>query len=426
VTGVDTSEARALALDAADPLAGYRARFHLPTASDGTPRVYLAGQSLGAQPVAARAAVEAQLDAWATLGVDGHFSSDGWHDLDRRLRAATARLVGAEPDEIATLDTLTVDLHLLLASFYRPGDRRTAILIDAPTFPSDRYAVESHLRLRGLDPASNLVVVRPRPGEATLRPEDVEAAIDDHRDRLALALLAGVNYATGQVQDVSRLTAAVQRSGAFALWDLAHAVGNVPVTLDAAGVDAAAWCTYKYLDGGPGSVAQVFVARRHASDPAVPRLAGWWGNEDATRFEMSETFRPERDANAWRLSNPPVLSLAPLAASLAIFDEVGMTALRAKSIALTGYLEELLDALVPDGEMITPRAPAWRGAQLSVRFDDVRARHRALEARGIVADLREPDIIRLAPVPLYNTFHDAWRAATALAASRGEAEPAGR
>jgi kynureninase len=416
---VDTTEARARALDAADPLAACRERFRLPTTPDGTTRVYLAGQSLGAQPVTAAKAVEDLLEAWAHLAVDGHFSRDGWFELDDRLRAATGRLVGATPPELSTLNTLTVNLHLLLTTFYQPAGHRTAILIDAPTFPSDRYAVESRLRQHGLDPATDLLVVRPREGEATLRTEDLEAAIEDAGDRLAVALLAGVNYATGQVHDVPRLTAAVQRVGAVALWDLAHSVGNVPVDLDAAGVDGAAWCTYKYLNGGPGSLGQLYIAERHARRTELPRLAGWWGNEDATRFEMAETFRPERDANGWRLSNPPAIALAPLVASLAIFDEVGLPALREKSVGLTGYLEGLLDALVPDGEILTPRDPAWRGAQLSVRYPDARERQHALETRDIVADFREPDIIRLAPIPLYNTYHDAWRAATTLAGLAG-------
>ena len=417
--GVDTSEGHARALDAADPLTALRERFHLPVAADGSAKAYLAGQSLGAQPRTARAAVEHQLDAWARLGVDGHFDRDGWFELDHRLRGATARLVGASEPEVATLDTLTAALHQLLVSVYRPQGDRRAILIDAPTFPSDRYAVEGQLRLRGLDPATHLIVVGPPPGEDLLEPEVLEAAIHANRDRLAVAMLAGVNYATGQVHDIARLTRAVHDAGAVAMWDLAHAVGNVPLDLAGSGVDVAAWCTYKYLNGGPGSPGQIFIAERLARDPSVPRLAGWWGNEDATRFEMTDTFRPERDANGWRLSNPAVLSMAPLQASLAIFDEVGLAALRERSVRLTGYLEGLLDALVPDGTILTPRDPKRRGAQLSVRVVNATGRLAAIEARDVVADFREPDIIRLAPIPSYNTFHDAWRAAVALAETAG-------
>ncbi len=411
----DLGEDHARRLDAADPLAGYRDRFLLPTGPDGTPRVYLAGQSLGAQPASARAEVEAELEAWARLGVDGWFAAKrAWLDADGAIREPTATLVGARPGEIATMNTLTVNLHLLFATFFRPAGERTAILIDAPTFPSDRYAVESQLRLHGLDPARDLIVVRPRDGEALLRTEDLEAAIHEHRDRLAVALLAGVNYATGQVHEIERLTAAVHDAGAVALWDLAHAVGNVPLALHDADVDGAAWCTYKYLNGGPGSIGQVFVHERHASD-ATLRLTGWWGNDPATRFEMAETFEPAPGADGWRISTPPILSLAPIRASLAIFDEVGMPALRRKSVELTAYFEGLIDALVPDAEILTPRDPAARGAQLSLRVPDATRRLAALEAAGVIADFREPDIIRLAPVPLYNTYHDAWRAAQALA-----------
>jgi kynureninase len=410
------SEDHARSLDAADPLAGYRARFLLPTADDGTPKVYLAGQSLGAQPVSARAAVEAELEAWGRLGVDGWFASErAWLDADGAIREPTATLLGARPGEVSTMNTLTVNLHLLLATFFRPAGARTAILIDAPTFPSDRYAVESQLRLHGLDPDRDLIVVRPRDGEVLLRTEDLEGAILEHRDRLAVALLAGVNYATGQVHDIDRLTAAIHETGAIALWDLAHAVGNVPLALHEAAVDGAAWCTYKYLNGGPGSIGQVFVHERHATDAAALRLTGWWGNDPATRFRMAEKFDPAAGADGWRISTPPILSLAPIRASLAIFEEVGIDALRRKSIELTAYFERLVDAIVPDAEILTPRDPSARGAQLSVRLADATRRLSALEALGVVADFREPDIIRLAPVPLYNTFHDAWRAARALA-----------
>lgn len=416
----DLGEEHARSLDSADPLAHYRDRFLLPTAPDGTPAVYLAGQSLGAQPATARAAVEAELDAWARLGVDGWFRGNGagrraWVDADDAIREWTATLVGARPGEVATMNTLTVNLHLLFATFYRPAGRRTAVLIDAPTFPSDRYAVESQLRLHGLDPARDLIVVRPREGEVLLRTEDLEGAIHENRGRLAVALLAGVNYATGQATDVARLTAAIHDAGAVALWDLAHATGNVPLALHDADVDGAAWCTYKYLNAGPGSIAQLFVHGRHGGDAAALRLAGWWGNERATRFAMAETFRPASGADGWRISTPPILSLAPIRASLAIFDEVGIAALRRRSVTLTGYLERLLDATVPDAEILTPRDPAARGAQLSLRVAGATRRLAALESAGVVADVREPDIIRLAPIPLYNTFHEAWRAARVLA-----------
>jgi kynureninase len=286
----------------------------------------------------------------------------------------TGRIVGARVAEVTTANTLTVNLHLLMASFYRPEGRRSAILIDAPTFPSDRYAVDSQVRHRGLDPATEVVVVGPRTGESTTRIEDIEAAIHDHRDRLAMTLLAGVNFATGQSLDIGRLTEAAHRVGAVAGWDLAHAAGNIPLALHDADVDFAAWCTYKYLNGGPG-------------------------------------------ADGWRISTPPMLSLAPIGVALGIIDSVGMAAVRRKSVALTAYLEVLIDALVPDVEIITPRDPERRGAQLSIRVADAEARLVALADHGVVGDVREPDIIRLAPAPLYNSWHDAWRAAHALAAT---------
>ncbi len=411
------ARARALALDAADPLAPQRGRFRLPTARDGSPAVYLAGHSLGAQPVAARAAVEAELESWARFGVEGWFrSGDGWLQADGSIRDATARLIGARPAEVATLNTLTVNLHLLLASFFRPAGRRTAILIDAPTFPSDRYAVESQLRLHRLDPETELVVVRPSEGAALLSTEELEAAIERHRDRLAMVLLAGVNYATGQARDIGRLTAAAHRAGALAAWDLAHSVGNVPLALHDADVDLAIWCTYKYLNGGPGALGQIFVHERHSTDPGRPRLAGWWGNDPESRFRMDEGFDPGRGADGWRVSTPPILSLAPIRASLAMFDEVGIAALREKSVALTGYLEDLLEAFAPEVVILTPRDVEARGAQLSLRVPRAPARLAALEARGVIADFREPDIIRLAPVPFYNTFLDAWTAVEALTA----------
>jgi len=411
---VRTDEAFALEQDAADPLASHRARFHIPVGLDGTPRVYLAGQSLGAQPLTARDAVDAEIEAWARYGVEAHFHEGAtWVSFDEPLREPTARLVGALPDEVSTLNTLTVNLHLLLASFFRPSGTRTKLLIDAPTFPSDRYAVESQLIHHGLDPAEHLVVVGPRTGESIVRTEDLEAAIRDTGDDLAVALLAGVNYATGQVHDVARLTAAIHETGALAGWQLAHSAGNLPLALHDWDVDFAMWCTYKYLCGGPGSIAQIFVNRRHGSDPTVPRLSGWFGNSLATRFRMAETFDPAVGADGWQLSNPPIMALAPVRASIAIFDEVGMPALRAKTLKLTPYLAGLIDA-VGGVEIVTPREPAAHGAQLSLRLPNARARLERLEAAGIVADFREPDFIRVAPVPMYNSFHDAWRFVRAL------------
>lgn len=401
--------------DAAEAGASRRHLFHLPIGRDGRPKAYLVGQSLGAQPVAARAAVEERLDAWARLGVDGWFDPERpWIDVERDLAGATGRLVGASVSEVTTANTLTINLHLLLAALFRPDAARRRILIDAPTFPSDRYAVESQLRHHGLDPASDLIVVRPRHGEETLRPDDLDEAIERNGDELAVALLAGVNYATGQVLDIRRHTAAVHAAGAIAIWDLAHSAGNVRLSLHEDDVDAAAWCTYKYLNSGPGALAQLFVHERLARSPGTPRLAGWWGNDPATRFEMAKAFHPGPGADGFRISTPPILSLAPIAVSLAMFDEVGMPALRERSIALTGVLERLIDAHVPDATIVTPRDPAARGSQITIRVPDAHARLHALEPFDVVVDVRQPDLIRLAPVPLYCTFEDVVRSVDAL------------
>ena len=412
---IDAEREAAIRRDEADAATSRRHRFLLPTGRDGRPKAYLAGQSLGAQPKAARAAVEERLDAWARLGVDGWFDTERpWIDVERELAGATGRLVGALPSEVTTANTLSIDLHLLLAAFFRPSGSRRRILIDAPTFPSDRYVVESHLRHHGLDPDVDLDIVRPRPGEDVVRPDDLDDAIERAGSTLAVALLAGVNYATGQAFDIGRHTATVHAAGGLAIWDLAHGAGNVPLSLHDDDVDAAAWCTYKYLNSGPGALAQLFIHERHARRGDMPRLAGWWGNDPTTRFQMAETFDPGPGADGFRISTPPILSLAPIAVSLAMFDEVGMAVLRERSIALTRELERLLDAYAVDTTIITPRDPAERGSQLSVRVDDAHARLRALEAFDVIADVREPDLIRLAPVPMYCTFEDVVRAVDAL------------
>ena len=407
------SEADALARDQADPLSRFRERFHLPDGPDGNPAVYLAGQSLGLQPRTVRAAVQAELDAWARLGIDGHFAPGRpWFTYDDLLREPMARIVGARRSEVAILNSLTVNIHMLLASFFRPTGGRRRILTDAPLFPSDRHALTSHLAHRGLDPATDLIVVGPRSGESTVRTSDLEGAIAEHAEDLALVFLGGVNFATGQLQDIQRLTDFGHAAGAIVGWDLAHAAGNVELSLHDWDVDVAVWCTYKYLNGGPGSVGAIFVNDRHGRDPSVPRLAGWWGVDPTHRFDMEGPFVPGDGAAGWKASNPPVLALAPMAASLAIFDEVGMPALRARSVALTGYLSSLLDDLPV--EVLTPRDPAARGCQLSLRFVAAESVLGMLAARGVVADFRAPDIIRVAPVPLYNTHHDAWRLAELL------------
>jgi len=404
-------EADALARDEADPLSALRDRFIVPdglVGPDGPPAIYLAGQSLGLQPRSAQAAVVAELERWAHLGIDGFFTADRpWFTYDDAMRDPMARVVGARPSEIAILNTLTVNIHLLLTSFFRPAGRHRRILTDGPLFPSDRHALTSHLASRGLDPATDLIVIGPRSGEATVRTSDLEGAITEHADNLALVFLAGVNFANGQVLEMERLTAAGHAAGVVVGWDLAHAAGNVELALHDWGVDFAAWCTYKYLNAGPGAIGSIFVHERHGRDPGLPRLAGWWGLDPEHRFAMDGSFVPAEGAAGWKASTNPILSLAPLAASLAIFDEVGVPALRARSVALTGYLLELLDDLPI--EILTPHEASARGAQLSLRFDAAEAVLAQLTARGVIADFRAPDIIRVAPIPLYNTYHEVWR-----------------
>jgi kynureninase len=405
-------EATALRLDADDPVPSLRDRFELPLAPDGGHAVYVVGHSLGALPRSAREAVIEELDAWSRLGVEGHFREhDPWFTYSDLFSAPLARLVGAEPAEVVAMNTLTVNLHILFGSFYQPTRERYKVLIEAGAFPSDRWAVMEQLRLHGVDVRDGLVLARPRPGEDLLRTEDIEALIAANRESLALVWLPGIQYVTGQVLEMERLTAAGHAAGALVGWDLAHAAGNIPLRLHDWGADFAVWCTYKYLNGGPGSIGAAFVHSRWGSDPSLVRLAGWWGNDPATRFAVGFDYVPVPGAAGWQASNPSILAMAPLKASLALFDEVGIDGLRERSLRLTAALAAELDAtgLV---DIVTPADPAMRGAMLCLRLR-VPGRGKAIEsalaARGVLLDYREPDILRLAPVPLYNTFHDIWR-----------------
>jgi len=409
----------ALHLDADDPLRGYRERFHIPTGPDGRLCAYLCGNSLGLQPKAARELVERELDAWATLGVEGHFKEEAaWYSYHELFRDSGARLVGARPGEVVMMNSLTVNLHLMMATFYRPAGARTKLLIEEPSFPSDLYAVTSQVRHHGLDPTGHLLTVSPRPGEHLLREEDIESLLAARGHEVALVLFNAVNFLTGQFLGVERLTRAAHAQGCIIGWDLAHAAGNVMLSLHDWDIDFAAWCSYKYLNAGPGAVAGCFVHEKHGANLSLPRLAGWWGNDPATRFRMQQerAFVPRAGADGWQVSNPPILALAPLRASLELFGEAGMSALRARSERLTGYLEFLLDRLPPGQfEVITPRDPARRGCQLSLLVHDRPREVLAnLEREGVVCDFREPNVLRVAPVPLYNTFHDVWRFADAL------------
>jgi kynureninase len=400
-------------LDAEDALRSFRDEFLLPRGPNAKPLVYLCGHSLGLQPVRTEALIEQELDDWANLGVDGHFhGSTPWYTYHETLRDAGARLVGARPHEVVFMNSLTVNLHLLMATFYRPQGQRRCIVIDEPAFPSDLYAVQSQIRHHGLDPTECLLSVQPRAGEHVIRMEDVDDMLVRRGAETALVLFNGISFMTGQLYELPRLIAASHRQGSIVGLDLAHAAGNVPLQLHDWGVDFACWCSYKYLNGGPGAVGGCFVHERHGRNLNLPRLAGWWGNDPDKRFRMHEEkqFVPREGADGWQVSNPPILSMAPLRASLALFDAAGIPALRAKSQRLTTYLLFLLDRL-PAGrfDVITPRDPGQRGSQLSLLVHDAPGDMvRTLEKAGIVCDFRGPNVVRAAPVPLYNTFHDVW------------------
>lgn len=382
--------------------------------------VYLAGHSLGLQSKASAAFVEQELADWRRLGVLGHHDAlRPWIGYHETLAGTLAELVGAGRTEIVAMNSLTVNLHLMMVSFFRPDAVRNRILIERSAFPSDRYAVVSQLGFHGLETAGHLLEVAPRPGERGLRTEDVLSSIEREGERLALVLLPGVQYLTGQSLDLAPLVAAAHRVGAVVGLDLAHAVGNTVLELHNWQADFAVWCSYKYLNAGPGAIGGCFVHERHAADPRLPRFAGWWGQRKATRFEMGPDFVPIEGAEGWQLSNPPILSAAPLLASLAIFERAGLRRLRDKSIVLTGFMQRLIEALLPgDVEIITPVAPDQRGCQLSLRIarppHEARRCHQRLTAAGVIGDWREPDILRLAPTPLYNSFSDVFAAIDAL------------
>lgn len=409
-------------LDRDDPLCTFRDQFALPRASSGVPVTYMCGNSLGLMPREAAVLMQEELEDWAALGVEGHFRARRpWFSYHEGFRHSTARLVGARPSEVVVMNTLTTNLHLMMATFYQPRGARTRILVEDEVFPSDRYAVRSQAAWHGLDPDETVILAAPRAGEHTLRTEDIEGLLVERGEQIALVLLGAVNYFTGQWLDVFRITAAAREAGCIVGWDLAHAAGNVPLRLHDWDVDFAAWCTYKYLNAGPGAVAGAFVHERHGRNPELPRLAGWWGNDPDTRFAMHENmeFVPRTGADGWQISNPPIFSLTPLRASLDLFDAAGLEALRAKSIRLTGYLESLLGTLESEAfTVITPSDPDARGCQLSLQIaeggNEPRRWFAALREADVVADFREPDVIRVAPTPLYNTFSEVWDLANVL------------
>lgn len=391
----------------------FRERFRIPHGPDGRDCIYLCGNSLGLQPIAAADAVEAELERWARLGVAGHFDGPlAWMPYHRLATDNLALITGARPREVVAMNSLTVNLHLMMVSFFRPKGSRRRILIERGAFPSDRHAVASQLALHGLDPDKDLVELAPR-RDGLLHEEDIEDYLERYGEQVALVLWPGVQYATGQVFDMARIARACQRAGTVLGLDLAHAVGNVPLELHYHGVDFAVWCSYKYLNSGPGAVAGCFVHERHA-EHAGPRLAGWWGHDEKSRFKMGPEFRPARGAEGWQLSNPPVLALAPLWASLGLFAEAEMKHLRRCSLELTGQLAHRVQQKLADRiQILTPLEPHRRGCQLSLRVRAGREAGRKLferlEGHGVVPDWREPDIIRVAPVPLYNTIDDVER-----------------
>ncbi|SEA33158.1 kynureninase [Microbulbifer marinus] len=406
----------AQALDHEDPLSRFREEFSIPAQPDGSQEIYLCGNSLGLQPRRARDYVNQELDKWATLGVKGHFDCEfPWMPYHEFLAESSANLVGAHSDEVVMMNSLTVNLHLMMVSFYRPSATRYKIVIEDHAFPSDHYAVESQLRHHGIDPEDGLLLLKPREGEELLRLEDITALIEEQGDSIALLLLPGVQYYTGQVLPMAELTELAHQHGISVGFDLAHAVGNIPLQLHTWNVDFACWCSYKYLNSGPGSVAGCFVHRRHAQNTQLPRFAGWWGHDKQSRFRMENRFQPIPTAEGWQLSNPPILSLAAIRASLDVFSEAGgMGPLRSKSEKLTAYLQFLLKSEVGEYiSIITPEDLEQRGCQLSLSCN---ARHlsgrqlfQRLEEHGVTCDWREPNVIRVAPVPLYNRFADVYR-----------------
>lgn len=405
-------------LDARDSLGSYRAQYHLPTQADGTPYIYLCGNSLGCQPRSTKAYLEIELEDWAALAVEGHFhAKNPWMPYHEFVTEPMAKVVGGKPEEVIVMNTLTVNLHLMMVSFYRPTAKRYKILVEADAFPSDLYAVDSQAAFHGYDPADAIIKVKPRSGEHCIRTSDLLQLIEDRGDEIALILIGGLNYYTGQLFDMAAITEAGHSQGCVVGFDLAHAAGNVPMKLHEWGVDFACWCTYKYLNSGPGGIGGTFIHERHHTREDLPRFAGWWGHDKESRFQMGPDFQPIPTAEGWQLSNAPIFPMAALRASLELFEEVGMEALREKAILLTQHLELLLtqQTFSLDFTIITPSDPAQRGSQLSLLTGpNGKEAFERLERGGVICDWREPNVIRLAPVPMYNRFEDVWHFANLL------------
>ena len=392
-------------MDQDDPLGSYRDKFHYPKNDNKENVIYFSGNSLGIQPKSVRKYVEKELNVWEREGLLGQHSR--WENFHERLIENTARLVGAQPSEVVVMNALTVNIHLLLVSFYQPNENRKKIIIEQGTFPSDQYAIKSQIKFHGFDPHDTLIELSPRKGEATLRTKDILAAVRDINEELATVILGGVNYYTGQAFDMQSITKAGHKAGAFVGFDLAHGAGNLEMNLHDWNVDFAAWCSYKYLCAGPGSPAGIFIHKIHHHWTG-PRLTGWWGHNKNTRFEMGPDFDPIQTAEGWQISNAPVMGMAPLLAAMEIFDEVGMAAIRVKSEKLTGFLEYLIAENLPDVAIITPVNPAERGCQLSLVVPGGKNTYEKILKKGVVCDWRKPDVIRVAPHPLFNRYTEVY------------------
>ena len=403
--------AYAKSLDSQDELKTYRDQFHMPLRPNGDPYVYLCGNSLGLQPKSTKNAIAQELEDWKNLGVEGHFhAKNPWLPYHEFLTNAMAKVVGAKPEEVVVMNTLTVNLHMMMISFYRPTAKRNKIIIEADAFPSDKYAAESQIRLHGYDPKECLIELKARSGEVCLREEDIKHTIEANGEELALIMLGNTNYYTGQYFDMHKITEWGHAVGSYVGFDCAHGAGNYPLQLHDSGCDFAVWCNYKYLNSGPGGMGGAFVNERHHNQKSLPRLEGWWGHNKETRFKMRDAFEPMPTVEAWQLSNPPIMAMAAVWASLKIFEEVGMEKLRKKAIALTGYTEFLVKSLGKDViNIITPSDPNQRGSQLSIQVKSAdKSIFDTLTEKGVIADWREPDVIRISPVPMYNSFEDAW------------------
>ncbi|MGJ8745164.1 kynureninase [Polaribacter sp.] len=403
--------------DTEDTLSYLRNQFHIPKDKNGNNWLYFTGNSLGLQPKSTKEYINQELEDWANLGVEGHFEAKNpWLNYHELLTHKMATIVGAKPIEVVVMNTLTTNLHLLMVSFYRPTKSKYKIVIESDAFPSDRYAVQSQLKFHGFDEETDLIEWKPRAGEELLNIEDLETILEFEGDEIAMLLIGGVNYYTGQFLDLKRIAKIGHSKDCIVGIDLAHGAGNIQPNLHKSGVDFAAWCTYKYLNAGPGSLAGLFVHEKHANNKKLPRFAGWWNHNKETRFNMRMPFDVMQGAEGWQLSNPPILSMAAIKAALDLFDEVGMDALRKKSEKLTGYFEFLINEIGSDNiKIITPSNPKERGCQLSIQVKNAdKGLHKKLTENNIITDWREPDVIRCAPTPMYNSFEDVYRMVSIL------------